>query len=309
MSDSIETLRKSVRPLLVFESERLSQYVGLPVLIGSETLQHTGSFKYRAALNAVLNSTARHLATTSSGNFGQALAFACKREGRDCTVIMPDNSSTVKIEATRSLGADVRLVDLRAKSRQAWLEEIIASIEDQIETISPYDDDRVIAGNSSLVHDLSPIADCFDTIVVPIGGGGLSAGIIKGARALNHKWRIIGAEPHEANDASRSLKQGVLLANQEEPSTLADGARTISLGKRNWEVLKDGLETIVEIGEKEIVTGLKLHFELANLKVEPTAALSLAALISDRALFVNSRPLIIVSGANVEASQFASLIN
>ncbi|MBZ0187879.1 MAG: hypothetical protein K8F91_16655, partial [Candidatus Obscuribacterales bacterium] len=80
-------------------------------------------------------------------------------------------------------------------------------------------------------------------------------------------------------------------------------------GKRNWEVLKDGLETIVEIGEKEIVTGLKLHFELANLKVEPTAALSLAALISDRALFVNSRPLIIVSGANVEASQFASLIN
>ncbi|MBK9142649.1 MAG: pyridoxal-phosphate dependent enzyme [Candidatus Melainabacteria bacterium] len=280
--------------------------------MAAESFQQTGSFKFRAALNVVLNSDSRHFAATSSGNFGQALAHACRLENRKCTLVMPDSSAKVKIEAAKALGADVRLADLSRRSRSEWLDLVVGELEaagEAVEVVSPYDDPRVIEGNASLVEDLLPFKDSFDTVICPVGGGGLSAGIARGKERHGLDFALWGAEPREGNDASRSLAEGRLTANQKEPATLADGARTLSLGKLNFEILKDSLAGIVEVEEKTLREAVRMYFELANLKVEPTGALSLAALMERPELFASSRPLVIVSGGNVDAELYASLIS
>jgi len=224
---------------------------------------------------------------------------------------MPDTSAKVKIEAAKALGADVRLVDLSKRSRSQWLDLVVRELKatgEAVEVVSPYDDLRVIEGNASLVEDLLPYRDRFDTVICPVGGGGLSAGIARGRDRQGLDFALWGAEPREGNDASRSLAEGRLIANQKEPATLADGARTLSLGKLNFEILKDSLAGIVEVEEKTLREAVKMYFELANLKVEPTGALSLAALMERPELFASSRPLLIVSGGNVDAELYASLI-
>ncbi|MCA9805139.1 MAG: pyridoxal-phosphate dependent enzyme [Cyanobacteria bacterium HKST-UBA02] len=303
--------KSEINTALILEPSRLGEALGKSVLVATESFQKTGSFKFRAALNVVLNSDSRHFAATSSGNFGQALAHACALEKRKCTLVMPDTSAKVKIEAARALGADVRLVDLSKRSRSEWLDLVVSELEaagEAVEVVSPYDDRRVIEGNSSLVEDLLPYRDRFDTVICPVGGGGLSAGIARGKERHDLDFALWGAEPREGNDASRSLAEGRLIANQKEPATLADGARTLSLGKLNFEILKDSLAGIVEVEDKTLVKAVKMYFELANLKVEPTGALSLAALMERPELFTESRPLLIVSGGNVDAELYASLI-
>ena len=280
----------------------------------SETFQHTGSFKFRAAMNTVLNSKAEHLVTISSGNFGQALAAACESEGRKCTVLMPATSARVKVEAVKSFGARAELVDVTLKTRNQWLEEFIASRqaagENEIEVVSPFDDDRVIEGNSSLVDDLVPYSDRFDTVLIPVGGGGLASGVVQGLQRNSLSCTVYGVEPSIADDAARSLKEGRLVANETEPLTIADGVRTLSLGERNWKILKDGLNGVLTVEEKEIEEAVRLYYELANLKVEPSGALSLAALKKYKAteLLSDKKPLVIVSGGNVDASIYVELI-
>ncbi|MCA9816717.1 MAG: threonine/serine dehydratase [Cyanobacteria bacterium HKST-UBA01] len=302
------------RPTLVFESRKLSRFLGFSFLVASETFQHTGSFKFRAAMNTVLNSNAEHLVTISSGNFGQALAAACESEGRKCTVLMPATSARVKVEAVKSFGARAELVDVTAKTRNQWLEDFIAAKqvagENKIEVVSPFDDDRVIEGNSSLVDDLVPYSDRFDTILVPVGGGGLASGVVQGLQRNSLSCTVYGVEPSIADDAARSLKEGRLVANETEPMTIADGVRTLSLGERNWKILKDGLDAVLTVEEKEIEEAVRLYYELANLKVEPSGALSLAALKKYKAteLLSDKKPLVIVSGGNVDASIYAELI-
>lgn len=302
------------RPTLVFESRKLSRFLGFSFLVASETFQHTGSFKFRAAMNTVLNSNAEHLVTISSGNFGQALAAACESAGKKCTVLMPATSARVKVEAVKGFGARAELVDVTLKPRIQWLEEYIASMqaagEKEIEVVSPYDDDRVIEGNSSLVDDLVPYSDSFDTVLVPVGGGGLASGVVQGLKRNGLSCTVYGVEPSIADDAARSIKEGRLLANKTEPMTIADGVRTLSLGERNWKILKDGLDGVLTVDEEEIEEAVRLYFDLANLKVEPSGALGLAALKRYKAtdLLSDKKPLVIVSGGNVDATIYADLI-
>ena len=265
-------------------------------------------------MNTVLNSKAEHLVTISSGNFGQALAAACESEGRKCTVLMPATSARVKVEAVKSFGARAELVDVTLKTRNQWLEEFIASRqaagENEIEVVSPFDDDRVIEGNSSLVDDLVPYSHRFDTVLIPVGGGGLASGVVQGLQRNSLSCTVYGVEPSIADDAARSLKEGRLVANETEPLTIADGVRTLSLGERNWKILKDGLNGVLTVEEKEIEEAVRLYYELANLKVEPSGALSLAALKKYRAteLLADRKPLVIVSGGNVDAAVYTELL-
>ena len=304
----MEDLKAYLRPTLVLESRKLSQFVGLNLLIASETFQHTGSFKYRAAYNVVLNSKSNHLITISSGNFGQALACACQQFEKRCTILMPETSARVKIEAVRGYGANVKLVDTEKRSRAEHLSEFVSSLAESHEVVSPYDDDRVIDGNSSLADDLLEHKEQFDAVLVPVGGGGLASGLVKGLKRNNLDATVYGVEPVLANDAARSLRSGKLESNEFEFMSIADGVRTLSLGKRNWEILKTGLEDVLEVREREIEAAVGHYYSLANLKVEPSGALSLAALIAHKEKFENKKPLLIVSGGNVDPAVYASLI-
>ncbi|MBX3148971.1 pyridoxal-phosphate dependent enzyme [Candidatus Obscuribacterales bacterium] len=290
------------------DSVKLNNELGTRVLIASETFQHTGSFKFRAAYNVALSSSAPHLVTASSGNFGQALAYACQLTGKKCTVVMPETSTKSKIEAVEGFGGEIRLVDVGVKSRGEWLLDVLIELGTEVESVSPYDDERVIEGNSTLADELVNYKDDFDSVIVPIGGGGLSAGLIEGFKRNGVDVKVFGAEPKLGNDAAQSLNKGEIVSNEKEPATIADGARTLSVGKHNFPILKSGLTEILEVEEDEIVAAMRLLFMQANLKCEPTGALSLAALMANKERFEHKKPLVIVSGGNVDAAQYAKLI-
>ncbi|CAN5757933.1 threo-3-hydroxy-L-aspartate ammonia-lyase [soil metagenome] len=301
----MKSLREAIRPTFFLESEKLKTFLNLDLTIATETFQHTGSFKFRAAYNTALNVENPHIITASSGNFGQALALACKLLNKKCHVVMPENSARVKVEAVRNYGAVVDLIDPKKVGREERVNQLLDEFPDAYRA-SAYDDPLVIEGNATLGDELS--VKSFDVIIVPVGGGGLISGISKGLCRNGHQAKLIGAEPAMANDAARSLKAGEIVKNEVEPQTLADGARTISLGRHNWEIIKAGVSEIAEIREENIVEAVQMYFNLANLKVEPTGALSLGAILETPENFKDKKICAIVSGGNVDAEIFRRVL-
>lgn len=280
--------------------------LGIRVLLASETQQQTGSFKFRAAYNVAANVPHKHIIAASSGNYGQALAAACRIFGKSCTVVMPQTSAKIKVEAVRQHGAAIEFVDTRLKSRQARALELAAS-DPAAYLSSAYDDPLVIQGNASLGRELADAADRFDCVLAPIGGGGLTAGIITGLRERGCAKAVWAAEPMIGNDAARSFREGRIIANETEPQTIADGARTLSVGKHNWPVLREGLAGVVEVSEQNILEAVRILFRSAQVRAEPTGALSLAALLEAPERFQNQRVCCVISGGNVDADVFRNI--
>lgn len=301
----MKSLHEAINPTTFIESEKLKSYFGIDLTVASETFQHTGSFKFRAAYNLALNVPNDEILTASSGNFGQALAYACKLVGKKCTVVMPKTSAQVKIEAVKSYGAIVDLVDTKILGRNERVEQLAEQMPDAY-FASAYDDKFVIEGNSSLGDEIS--AKDFDVVVSPIGGGGLISGISKGLCHNAHKAKLVGAEPLLGNDAFRSLQAGKIIRNEFEPITVADGARTISLGNLNWEIIKSGVEKIIEVSDEKIAEAVRLMFSLANLKVEPTGALSLGAILENKGMFADKKVCLVVSGGNVDTEVYRQFL-
>lgn len=300
-------LEDAIRQTTVIESERLSRRLNARIALVSETFQHTGSFKFRAAYNLASSVPQELIVTASSGNFGQALAYACSLLGKSAIVVMPATAAAVKIEAVMEYGGSVELVDVSTKSRAERVAELAEEFP-QAYVASAYDDPLVIEGNASLGTEIASLDREFDCVVAPVGGGGLSAGLIRGLRQAGSRVPVLGAEPLLANDASRSLQLGRIVANAAEPQSLADGARTLSLGRHNWEILRKEMVGIVEVPEWAIAEGLRLLFELANLKAEPTAALSIGALLAEPERFRNRSVCCIISGGNVDPGIYQSLL-
>lgn len=302
----MKSLSEVIRPTFFLESEKLKTFLNLDLTIATETFQHTGSFKFRAAYNTALSVNQDHLITASSGNFGQALAYACKLLNKKCHVVMPDNSARVKVEAVRNYGAVVDLVDTKKISREERVLQLLLEFPTAYKA-SAYDDPLVIEGNSTLGDELSQ--KDFDFVIVPVGGGGLISGISKGLCKNGSNTELIGAEPLMANDAARSLKAGEIIKNEHEPQTIADGARTVSLGKHNWEIIKNGVAEISEVSEEKIKEAVRLYFNLANLKCEPTGALSLGAVLENPEKFAKKKVCCVVSGGNVDAEIYRQILD
>jgi threonine dehydratase len=300
-------LREVIRAVTLIEAPRLAKRLGVELTIASETFQHTGSFKLRAAYSVASQVNQQLIITASSGNFGQALAYACALVGKSCIVVMPNTSARVKIDAVREYGGKVDLIDVNLKSRAKRVSELAREYPDAY-VASAYDDPLVIEGNASLGEELCALNRSFDFIIAPVGGGGLTSGIITGVRRCGKQIRVVGAEPLLANDAACSLRTGYIVSNQSEPKTIADGARTISLGQHNWAVLRGGLHTIVEVSEESIKEGVRLLFSLANLKAEPTGALSIAAILSAPEMFRDRSVCCIVSGGNVDEEVYCKIL-
>ncbi|MGB7068676.1 MAG: pyridoxal-phosphate dependent enzyme [Pyrinomonadaceae bacterium] len=301
----MKTLIESVRRTTLIEPLKLRDRLGLDVTVASETFQHTGSFKFRAAYNLAVNVPNDQILTASSGNFGQALAYACKLVGKKCTVVMPVTSAQVKIKAVRDFGATVDLIDTTKIGRNVRVAQLAEQMPGAY-FASAYDDRLVIDGNATLGDELAK--QNFDAVIVPVGGGGLISGVTTGLRRSGSAAEVYGAEPLLANDATRSFRTGTLIANETEPMTIADGVRTISLGNLNWPIIQNGVKDFLEVSEENIAQALRIYFEIANLKCEPTGALTLGALLKDHARFRGKRVCIIVSGGNVDTGVYSSLI-
>lgn len=301
-----ETLPRHVRPTLLLPAPALSKRLGCELTIASETFQYTGSFKFRAAYNLLSSIPQQRVVAASSGNFGQAVAYASQLLDKSSTIVMPATSARVKVAAVESYGGIADLIDTQQISRAERVKQLLAEQEGAFQAHA-YDDYRVVAGNSTLGKEIFASGE-FDVLVVPVGGGGISSGQVVARDFLHARTEIIGAEPQLANDATRSLHAGQLIANEQEPPTVADGARTVSLGNLNWGIVRQGIADILEVPDPLTLEALREYFAL-NLKVEPTGALALGAVLAHPDRFAGKRVCCIVSGGNVDPQVYAQAIS
>jgi threonine dehydratase len=295
------------RPTTLLSPTRLSDALGVRITLAAETFQHTGSFKFRAAYRVATSIPNTEVIAVSSGNFGQAIALACQLTGKRCTVVMPNNSASVKVDAVRSYGATTDLIDTTTISREDRVAQLVAEHPDAY-VASAYDDEYVIDGNSTLGTELAAVKGGFDAVIAPIGGGGLTAGLVKGLRAAGSTIPVFAAEPAIANDAAQSFRAGHIVKSATEIQTMADGARTRAIGKHNWAILQHGLAGVIEVPEARIAEALRLLFSLANVKAEPTGSLGIGALLADSARFANRHVCVVVTGGNVDTGRYRDLL-
>ncbi|HMI48689.1 MAG TPA: threonine/serine dehydratase [Gemmatimonadaceae bacterium] len=295
------------RPTTIIVSPRLSKKLGVELVLASETFQYTGSFKFRAAYNVASNVEQDHIITASSGNFGQAIAYACSMFDKRCTVVMPATAPKIKVNAVREYGAEVDLVDLAKKGRLERLGELAKEYPEAY-VASPYDDPLVIEGNASLAEELFELGLDLDYIIAPIGGGGLTSGLVNAVKRSGTKTQVLAAEPLLANDAAESFRAGHIVSTPDEGATIADGARVLRIGDRNWEILSHGLAGVIEVTEDQIKEGVRLLFAFANLKAEPTGALALGAVLAEPGRFTGKKVCCVISGGNADPALYAKLV-
>lgn len=287
----------------VVVSRLLSAWVGHSVVLKTENLQRIGAFKIRGATNAVLglsDEEARHgVAAHSSGNHGAALAMAARQAGIPAYIVMPEDAPTVKVDAVRTYGANITFCDTTVEARTETLAKVLADTG-AIE-IHPFDNAAVIAGQGTTAIEMiedaaSQLGMRLDTIMVPIGGGGLISGVAIAAHGLDPAIEIVGAEPVLADDAARSLASGTLHPPH-PPLTIADGLRT-GLSERTYSVIRNHVADILTVTEDEIIEATRFTWMRTKLLIEPSGAVPIAAV---RKLSGPPRNVgVIASGGNVD---------
>ncbi|PWR16924.1 threonine dehydratase [Micromonospora sicca] len=274
-----------------------------------ESLQPVGSFKLRGATHAVARldpaTRARGVVTHSSGNHGQALAYAARAAGVPCTVVVPAGAPPVKVDRIRALGAEVRLVP--PARRLAEAERIAADTGAAL--VPPFDDRRVIAGQGTIGLEIVADLPDVDVVLVPVGGGGLASGVATAVPALRPSALVIGVEPLLAADAKESLAAGEVVVWDVERTyrTSADGLRT-HLSALTLAHLRDRLDGIVTVTEEEILAATGRLVRDARLVAEPSGAVALAARLSHRDELPAGRTVAVVTGGNVDPARLASVL-
>ena len=282
----------------------------------AESLQPIGAFKIRGAYVALASLSAlqraRGVITYSSGNHAQGVARAARLLGAPAVVVMPSDAPAIKRERVAADGAEVVIVGTASAERQAVAERLAA--ERGLTIIPPYDDDRIIAGQGTcgleIVEDLPDVA----AVLVPIGGGGLASGVAAAVRGLRPNARVIGVEPELAADAQASLRAGRIVSwpADQASRTIADGTRTQSIGRRNFAHLAALLDRVVTVSEAHIAAAVRIAAEDARLVVEPSGALSLAALwfgAREAGLVDLEGPVVaVISGGNVDPERYRELL-
>ncbi len=313
--ESIRSAAKRIKSVAhktpVLTSRTADEQVGASVFFKCENYQRAGAFKFRGAYNALSQldqkGRKRGILTYSSGNHAQAIALAGKLLGIPSTIIMPSDAPQIKREATQGYGASILLYDKSKTTRETLAKKI--SQEQGLEIIPPFDHPDVISGQGTVAVELIEEAGDLDYLLVCCGGGGLLSGCAVAARALSPYCKVIGVEPKNGNDATRSFYSG-LLQSVYNPNTIADGARTFSLGTHTFPLVLENVDDMLTVSEAEIVDAMRFLYERMKIVVEPTGALAAAALLSsDTARFSNSRIGVIISGGNVDLMQLGKYFN
>jgi threonine dehydratase len=284
----------------VFTSRMLDERVGAQVFLKAESLQRGGAFKFRGAYNAISQLDEPGVAAFSSGNHAQAVALAARLTGKQAVILMPLDAPPAKVEATRGYGAEVVTYDRYTEDREA-LGHALAE-ERGLALVPPYDDERVMAGQGTAALELLEQAAGLDTVVAPVGGGGLIAGC---ATAIDGAARVVGVEPEAGDDTRRSLEAGERVAI-DVPRTIADGLQVTAPGRLTFEVNARLVDEIVTVSDAEIVDAMRFLFDRMKLVTEPSGAVGVAALLTGRV--GGGRIGVILSGGNVGAERFAELL-
>lgn len=302
IADAIHTT-----PLL--HSATLSERIGAPVWLKCENLQKTGAFKVRGALNRLRtlsdDARARGVATISAGNHAQAVAWAATAAGVRSLVVMPQHASPTKVRASRAYGAEVVL---HGDAAAAFVRVRELSDERGLTFVHPFDDDEVVAGHASCGLEILEQCPDVGTIIVPVGGGGLSSGITVAARASDADVDIWGVEPEGAPAMSESLRAGRAVT-LDRVDTVADGLAAPMAGELNHEILAGHARGVVLVSDREILSAMRLLLERTKLLAEPAGAAGLAGLLQGRIEWRAGRPIVVViSGGNADLDRLATLL-
>ncbi|MCC6464133.1 MAG: threo-3-hydroxy-L-aspartate ammonia-lyase [Planctomycetes bacterium] len=285
----------------VVTSRSADSVTGASLFFKCENLQRVGAFKFRGAYNALSRLGAEQrkagVLTWSSGNHAQAVALAGRLLGIPRTIVMPDDAPAVKLAATRSYGAEVVLYDKHQQTREELGRGIAA--QRGLTIIPPYDHPHIVAGQGTAALELVQETAGLDAVLAPVGGGGLLSGTAVATKGLLPGARVIGVEPALADDPARSFRTGQL-QTVHTPETIADGARTPSLGRLPFEIIRRLVDDIVTVSDEAIVRAMLFCWERLKLVVEPTGALPLAALLEGAVKLPGKRVGVILSGGNAD---------
>jgi len=304
--EDIRSAAGRIRPFVhrtpLLPNRSISERVGFEVRLKCENLQRAGSFKIRGAMNALLQLSdaerKRGVVAFSSGNHAQGVALASKLLGVRATIVMPEGSVASKVEATKAYGAEVVTSGVTAATRDTVAREIADKTGAAV--IPPFDDERIIAGQGTVGLEIVEEWPQVETIIVPLGGGGLLSGIAVSATSLKAKVEVFGVEPRAGNDGERSFRSGKIVTI-DPPKTIADGARTLAIGARNFAIIRERVRNVVSVDDDALLEAVKFAMYRTKLVIEPTGALGIAALLT-RTIVPKGPTAVVVSGGNLDFS-------
>jgi threonine dehydratase len=300
IEEAAARIKKYIHHTPTLTSANLDGLLGCNMFFKCENLQKAGAFKSRGAVNAVFlldeDEIKKGVATHSSGNHAAALARAAALRGASAHIVMPENSSKVKIAAVKNYGGKITFCESNLESRESTLIKVIN--ETGATEIHPYNDPRIIAGQATAAKELIGDTGFLDIIMAPVGGGGLLSGTALASFYFSEKTSVIAAEPEQANDAWLSFKSKKFVPSV-NPDTIADGLRT-SLGSWTFPIILEHVDEILTVSEANIVKAMRLVWERMKIIIEPSSAVPVAAIIQHPEVFINKKVGIIISGGNVD---------
>jgi len=292
----------------MLSSATVDALTGATVFFKPENLQRMGAFKFRGAYNALSQLSAdekkRGVVAFSSGNHAQAVALAGRLLGVPRTIVMPENAPAVKLAATRGYGAEVVTYG-RTENREEVARRIAS--ERGLTVIPPYDHPHIVAGQGTAAKELIEDAGPLDLLLVPCGGGGLLSGCALAARHLSPQCRVVGVEPAAGDDATRSFKTKTL-QSVKDPDTIADGARTPSLGKVTYPLVMRYVDDMLTVTDAELLKWMFFLWERMKIVVEPTGALAACALLEKKLDAKGKRVGVVLSGGNADIKALAAML-
>ncbi|ATV42436.1 threo-3-hydroxy-L-aspartate ammonia-lyase [Pectobacterium brasiliense] len=293
----------------VMTSRTVNDTLGAEVFFKCENLQRMGAFKFRGAMNALLQFSdeqkAAGVVTFSSGNHAQAIALAAKLLGIPATIVMPHDAPAAKVAATRGYGGNVVEYNRYTEDREQIGNDLAK--KQGLTLIPPYDHPHVIAGQGTATKELLEETGELDALFVCLGGGGLLAGSALSARKLSPHCKIYGVEPLAGNDGQQSLRSGNIV-HIDTPNTIADGAQTQHLGNYTFPLIRQNVDDILTVTDDDLIDTMRFYAERMKIVVEPTGCLSFAAARNLRESLRGKRVGIIISGGNVDISRYGAFL-
>lgn len=287
----------------VLESSFLNDLTGGRLFFKCENFQKIGAFKIRGATNAMrslpLEEIKNGVCTHSSGNHAQAVAFAARSLGVAAHIVMPNNAPEVKREAVAGYGAHIYMCEPNQMAREAMAKEVMQNTGACF--LHPYDDIRIVAGQSTAAIELLEEVVDLNFLLAPIGGGGLVGGTALAANYFSRNTKVVACEPEGADDAFRSFRDGIIYPS-DSPKTIADGLLT-SVGEINFKILKRYVHEVVTCSEESILKAMRLIWERMKIIIEPSSAVPLACILENKIDVAGRRVGIILSGGNVDLSK------
>ncbi|TVP48300.1 MAG: pyridoxal-phosphate dependent enzyme [Mongoliibacter sp.] len=303
----IKEAHRRIQPFIhntpILSSEAINKIAGAELFFKCENFQKVGAFKARGAANAVSKLTDEFkkngVATHSSGNHAAALARAAKVAGIPSYIVMPSNAPEIKKKAVKGYGGEIIECEPNLIARETTLQEVVEKTGATF--IHPYDNRDVVEGQATCALEMWEAGIDFDTIMTPVGGGGLLGGTALATHYISPKTKVIAGEPEGADDAYRSFQAKELIP-MKSPNTIADGLLT-SLGKINFEIILEHVDDILTVSDEEIVEAMRLIYERMKIVIEPSCAVPLAALLKNKERFAGQKVGIILSGGNVDLAK------